>query len=139
MKKEILISVAGLAAGIILILLAVCVFTGSTSLNGACYGVGAALIALSVGNLIGKSVVKSVEAPDVRKMKEIEMNDERNIRIRERAGWNTVRIFTPVLCFLTLAAALIGVELYVTLAACGLVVFLAALSIGSQIYYDKRL
>ncbi|RBQ24694.1 MAG: hypothetical protein ALMCE001_11680 [Methanocorpusculum sp. MCE] len=139
MKKEILISVAGLAAGIILILLAVCVFTGSTSLNGACYGVGAALIALSVGNLIGKSVVKSVETPDVRKMKEIEMNDERNIRIRERAGWNTVRIFTPVLCFLTLAAALIGVELYVTLAACGLVVFLAALSIGSQIYYDKRL
>ncbi len=52
MKKEILISVAGLAAGIIQILLAVCVFTGSTSLNGACYGVGAALIALSIGSQI---------------------------------------------------------------------------------------
>ncbi|ABN06214.1 hypothetical protein Mlab_0036 [Methanocorpusculum labreanum Z] len=139
MKKEILISFAGLAAGIVLILLAVFVFTGSTTLNGACYGVGAALIALSGGNLIGKSVVKSVETPEIRKIQEIEMNDERNIRIRERAGWNTVRIFTPVLCFLTLATALIGVELYVTLAACGLVVLLAALSIGSQIYYDKRL
>lgn len=139
MKKEILISVAGLAAGIVLILLAVFVFTGSTTLNGACYGIGAALIALSGGNLIGKSVIKSVETPEIRKMKEIEVNDERNIRLRERAGWNTVRIFTPVLCFLTLASALIGVELYVTLTACGLVVFLAALSIGSQVYYDKRL
>ncbi|WP_319378025.1 hypothetical protein [uncultured Methanocorpusculum sp.] len=139
MKKEILISAIGLAAGVVLILLAMFVFTGSTTINGACYGFGAALLALSVGNLIGKSVVKSVETPEIRKMQEIEVNDERNIRIRERAGWNTVRIFTPVLCFLTLASALIGVELYVTLTACGLVVLLAALSIGSHIYYDKRL
>ena len=35
MKKNILISVCGLAAGFVLILLAVFVFTGSTPLNGA--------------------------------------------------------------------------------------------------------
>ena len=139
MKKEILISVLGLAAGIILILLAMFVFTGSTTLNGVCYGFGAALLALSVGNLVGTSVKKAVETPETLKIQEIEEHDERNIRIRERAGWNTVRIFTPVLCFLTLASALIGVELYVTLAACGLVLQVAGLSIGSQISYDKRL
>jgi len=139
MQKNILFSIFGLVIGIVLILLAVFVFTGSTTLNGACYGIGAALIALSGGNLIGKSVIKSVETPETLKIQAIEVNDERNIRIRERAGWNTVRIFTPVLCFLTLASALIGVELYVTLTACGLVILLAGLSIGSQIYYDKRL
>ena len=139
MQKNILFSIFGLVIGIVLILLAVFVFTGSTTLNGACYGIGAALIALSAGFLIGKSIIKSAETPESLKVQAVEVNDERNIRIRERAGWNTTRIFTPILCFLTLASALIGVELYVTLTACGLVVLLAGLSIGSQIYYDKRL
>jgi uncharacterized membrane protein len=139
MQKNIFAYVIGLVIGIVLILLAVFVFTGSTTLNGACYGIGAALIALSAGFLIGKSIIKSAETPESLKVQAVEVNDERNIRIRERAGWNTIRIFTPILCFLTLASALIGVELYVTLTACGLVVLLAGLSIGSQIYYDKRL
>jgi uncharacterized membrane protein len=139
MQKNIFAYVIGLVIGIVLILLAVFVFTGSTTLNGACYGIGAALIALSAGFLIGKSIIKSAETPESLKVQAVEVNDERNIRIRERAGWNTTRIFTPILCFLTLASALIGVELYVTLTACGLVVLLAGLSIGSQIYYDKRL
>jgi len=139
MQKNIFVYGIGLVIGIVLILLAVFVFTGSTTLNGACYGIGAALIALSAGFLIGKSIIKSAETPESLKVQAVEVNDERNIRIRERAGWNTTRIFTPILCFLTLASALIGVELYVTLTACGLVVLLAGLSIGSQIYYDKRL
>ena len=139
MQKNIFAYVIGLVIGIVLILLAVFVFTGSNTLNGACYGIGAALIALSAGFLIGKSIIKSAETPESLKVQAVEVNDERNIRIRERAGWNTTRIFTPILCFLTLASALIGVELYVTLTACGLVVLLAGLSIGSQIYYDKRL
>ena len=139
MKKNILISVCGLAAGIVLILLAVFVFTGSTPLKGACYGIGAALLVLSAGNLVGASVKKAVETPETLKIQEIEEHDERNIRIRERAGWNTVRIFTPVLCACTLVSALAGAEVYVTFAACGLVLLVAGLSIGSQIYYDKRL
>ncbi|MEA5086829.1 MAG: hypothetical protein VB007_06365 [Methanocorpusculum sp.] len=113
MKKNILISVCGLAAGIVLILLAVFVFTGSTPLNGACYGIGAALLVLSAGNLVGASVKKAVETPETLKIQEIEEHDERNIRIRERAGWNTVRIFTPVLCACTLVSALAGAEVCV--------------------------
>ncbi len=139
MKKEILYSVIGLVIGVVLILLAVFVFTGSTSLNGACFGIGAALLALSGGNLIGKSVITRVETPENTRMQSIELHDERNIRIRERAGWNTMRIFTPVLCFLTLASAFIGVELYITLVLCGLILLQAALVIGSQVYYEKRI
>jgi len=139
MKKDILISVCGLAVGIILILLAVFVFTGSNTLNGACYGLGAALLVLSAGNLVGASVKKAVETPEVLKIQAVEEHDERNIRIRERAGWNAVRIFTPVLCAFTLVSALAGAEVYVTFAACGLVILITALTIGSQIYYDKRL
>ncbi|MDO5845729.1 MAG: hypothetical protein Q4Q04_02275 [Methanocorpusculum sp.] len=128
-----------MAAGVILLILAVTVFTDKNSLNGICFGLGAACFVLGLGNCVGKLVVKRAETPAVLRAKEIEEEDERNIRVRERAGWNTARVMNIILCLLALASALSNQEIYVTIILAALVVVQAGLTVGFQVYYDKRL
>ncbi|WFN33861.1 hypothetical protein L1S32_08395 [Methanogenium sp. S4BF] len=113
--------------------------TDSNQINGICIGFGAALAVLGIGNLAGKYVARAVETPDIQKASLREENDERNIRVRERAGWNTARITNYVLCFLALASALMNLELYITLSFVFLIIMEFSLTAGSLVYYEKRM
>ena len=73
------------------------------------------------------------------KVKRVEENDERNIRIRERTGWRTSQVILGVLCVCALTSAFANFELYVTLIFVGLILLQGILSVGFQMYYGKRI
>ena len=72
------------------------------------------------------------------KVKRVEENDERNIRIRERAGFRTSQIILGALCICALTSAFANFELYVTLIFVGLILLHGILLVGFSIYYEKR-
>lgn len=126
-------------SGIALLVFSRTGITDSNQINGACMGVGAALTVLGIGNLAGKYGARAVETPEIQKASLREENDERNIRVRERAGWNAARITNYVLCFLALASALMNLELYITLSFVFLIIMEFSLTAGSLVYYEKRM
>lgn len=126
-------------SGIALLVFSRTGITDSNPINGACMGVGAALAVLGIGNLAGKYGARAVETPEIQKASLREEHDERNIRVRERAGWNTARITNYVLCFLALASALMNLELYITLSFVFLIIMEFSLTAGSLVYYEKRM
>ena len=73
------------------------------------------------------------------KVKRVEENDERNIRIRERAGFRTSQVILGVLCVCALTSAFANFELYVTLLFVGLIILHGILLVGFQMYYEKRI
>lgn len=135
---KIIFSLAGIILGAILLILSRSVFVDEKSISGFCLGLGAAFLVLGIGNLIGKFVTAKVETPEVARIKSIEENDERNIRVKEKAGWMTARVMNIVLCVLALVSAFTNQELYITIILAALVVFFGALLIGLNIYYEKR-
>lgn len=125
--------------GIALMIISRIGITDSTQINNIFIGVGAALAILGVGNLAGKYVTRAVETPDIQNASLREENDERNIRVREKAGSNTAYITYFVLCFLVLASAIMNLELYITLLFVFLIIVQFSLMAGSLAYYEKRM
>lgn len=138
-KKYTLLAWGVTILGIALVIISRTGITESDQLNGICIGIGAALSVLGIGNLAGKYVTNGVETPEILKASLREENDERNIRVRERAGWNASRITTYLLCFLALASALINLELYITISLVLLIILEFSLTAGSLIYYEKTM
>ena len=102
------------------------------------FGFGIALIILGFSNLLSQFVVSKTETEETMKVKRVEENDERNIRIRERAGFRTSQIILGVLCVCALTSAFANFELYVTLIFVGLILLHGILLVGFSIYYEKR-
>ena len=102
------------------------------------FGFGIALIILGFSNLLSQFVVSKTETEETMKVKRVEENDERNIRIRERAGFRTSQIILGALCICALTSAFANFELYVTLIFVGLILLHGILLVGFSIYYEKR-
>lgn len=102
------------------------------------FGFGIALMILGFSNLVSQFVVSKTETEETVKVKRVEENDERNIRIRERAGWRTSQVILGVLCICALTSAFANFELYVTLIFAGLILLHGILLVGFSIYYEKR-
>ena len=102
------------------------------------FGFGIALMILGFSNLVSQFVVSKMETEETMKVKRVEENDERNIRIRERAGFRTSQIILGALCICALTAAFANFELYVTLIFAGLILLHGILLVGLSIYYEKR-
>ena len=138
MKKITVICLAGFFAGAVCLLL-----SGILPLPGfpaqLLFGFGFALIILGFSNLLSQFVVSKTETEETMKVKRVEENDERNIRIRERAGFRTSQIILGALCICALTSAFANFELYVTLIFVGLILLQGILSVGFQMYYGKRI
>ena len=102
------------------------------------FGFGFALIILGFSNLLSQFVVSKTETEETVKVKRVEENDERNIHIRERAGFRTSQVTLGVLCVCALTSAFANFELYVTLLFVGLILLHGILLVGFSIYYEKR-
>lgn len=72
-------------------------------------------------------------------MSKIEANDERKIRIREKAGWKTNIVNFYILMALTVVFSLMGVDQTVVTVLCGVFVFQISLGIFLFNYYAKRM
>ena len=103
------------------------------------FGFGIALMILGFSNLLSQLIVSKTETEETVKVKRVEENDERNIRIRERAGFRTSQIILGVLCICALTSAFANFELYVTLIFAGLILLHGILLVGFQMYYEKRI
>ena len=103
------------------------------------FGFGIALMILGFSNLLSQLIVSKTETEETVKVKRVEENDERNIRIRERAGFRTSQIILGALCICALTSAFANFELYVTLIFVGLILLQGILSVGFQMYYGKRI
>ena len=102
------------------------------------FGFGIALMILGFSNLASQFVVSKTEKEETMRVKRVEENDERNIRIRERAGFRTSQIILGALCICALTSAFANFELYVTLIFVGLILLHGILLVGFSIYYEKR-
>lgn len=97
-----------------------------------CIGIGSGLFGQGVATVIERGVLK--KHPELIKQKEIEVNDERNQQISNRAKAKAYDLMVSVFGALMLALALMGVDLAVVL----LVVFAYLFVVGSGIYYRVK-
>ena len=138
MKKFTRICLAGFFAGAVCLLLSGILPLAEFPAQ-LLFGFGIALMILGFSNLVSQFVVSKTETEETMKVKRVEENDERNIRIRERAGFRTSQVILGVLCVCTLTSAFANFELYVTLIFVGLILLHGILLVGFQMYYEKRI
>ena len=138
MKKFTRICLAGFFAGAVCLLLSGILPLAEFPAQ-LLFGFGIALMILGFSNLLSQLIVSKTETEETVKVKRVEENDERNIRIRERAGFRTSQIILGALCICALTSAFANFELYVTLIFAGLILLQGILSVGFQMYYGKRI
>ena len=97
-----------------------------------CVGIGCGLFGQGMGGVIERSVLK--KHPELIKQKEIEVNDERNQQISNRAKAKAYDRMVFVFGAMMIALALMNVDLAVVL----LVVFSYLFVVGSGIYYRVK-
>ena len=137
MKKITVLCLAGFFAGAVCLLLSGILPLAEFPAQ-LLFGFGIALMILGFSNLASQFVVSKTEKEETMRVKRVEENDERNIRIRERAGFRTSQVILGALCICALTSAFANFELYVTLIFAGLILLQGILSVGFLIYYEKR-
>jgi len=137
MKKITVLCLAGFFAGAVCLLLSEILPLAEFPAQ-LLFGFGIALMILGFSNLASQFVVSKTEKEETMRVKRVEENDERNIRIRERAGFRTSQVILGALCICALTSAFANFELYVTLIFAGLILLQGILSVGFLIYYEKR-
>ena len=95
-------------------------------------GIGCGLFGQGMGGVIERSVLK--KHPELIKQKEIEVNDERNQQISNRAKAKAYDVMVFVYGAMMVALALMNVDLTVVL----LVVFAYLFVVGSGVYYRVK-
>ena len=96
-------------------------------------GIGSGLFGQGMGGVIERSVLK--KNPEILKQKEIEVNDERNQQISNRAKAKAYDVMVFVFGALMVAFALMGMDIVAVL----LLVFAYLFVIGSAVYYRVKL
>jgi uncharacterized membrane protein len=138
-RVRILLALLG-AAGIGLLLLAALVFTAEEQkrLSGWCFGLGAAAAALGWGRLAESFLVSAAQTEESRRAEEIERRDERNIRVRERAGYMACRVMGLLLLVLTVILGLAS-DVTAVVVTASLILGQLLLVIGFQAYYYRHM
>lgn len=112
-------------------------------ISGLLIGVGSVLAVLGVGNMVYSLWLNKpqnkVKNDEKVRMSKIEANDERKIRIREKAGWKTNIVNFYILMALTVVFSLMGVDQTVVTVLCGVFIFQISLGIFLFNYYAKRM
>ncbi len=140
MKRENLKFLVGMLLGISCFLLAGLVFrgTGMEAWFGLCIGIGAAALALCIGETIRVVVQPASQRAEIDRKKEIEVNDERNVRIREKTGSMVAKTMIYVLSAFIIVLAVLQVDVVIILLAVGLLAVELILFVSFANYYSKK-
>ena len=95
-------------------------------------GIGSGLFGQGMGGVIERRVLK--KNPEILKQKEIEVNDERNQQISNRAKAKAYDVMVFVFGALMVAFALMGMDIIAVL----LLVFAYLFVVGSAVYYRVK-
>ncbi len=140
-KSKIRICTLAAVAGAALLLVGLFVLTTEQvkAWSGLCIGVGAAALSLGIGNLLDALLVSKAENERIAHRKSIEVNDERNIRIREKAGATVNRITVFAQSALVLALGLMRADRIVILMASSILLLDLVLAVVLTNYYSRTL
>ncbi len=139
MKKHIYIYIMAAIFGAVLLLLARFVIKTEEleMLSGLCYGFGSACFVLGIGNIIGSFIVSKAENEEFRRKKEIEVNDERNVRIKEKVGTKINQIVFYLINILILTLGFMGANIVIILMLVGILIVELVLLIVLTNHYSK--
>ncbi|MDD7793372.1 hypothetical protein [Clostridium sp. 'White wine YQ'] len=140
-NKRNLLDLVLLILGISMLLLGKFILTDENvkSISGMCLGFGSAFFVLGIGNLIGNFTTSRLEDEKVKKFKDIEVNDERNIIIKEKSGYMASKIMNYIICILVLALGFMNVDKLIIFLVISLLLVEVVLFIGFSNYYSKRM
>jgi hypothetical protein len=139
MIKKVLAAFAA-AAGLACAIIGMFVITdpGVKSISGFLTGIGTAAFALGLGNFIRLAAVPESKRDEQERLKDIEVHDERNIRIKEKAGAAVNRAVFYALCAAVLVFGLLG-DVRAVLVITGMLVMEFVLIAALTGYYSKRI
>lgn len=138
-KKIILLALV-LVLGLASIYVAIFVIKDThKSIAGAMLGIGAAASALSLGGLAQNIFIPKSVLQQQKQQKEIEVNDERNIRIREKAGLVISRIMFYMIIAVLWVFVFMDVDMWIILLMTGMLVMYIVMLIVLTNYYSKRM
>ena len=128
-------------AGVVLLFIGGLVLTAEkyNMISSLCIGFGSAMTAIGIGNLIRSFMVSKMEDENTKRFMAIEMNDERNIRIKEKAGYMVSRIMNYMICVLVLALGFMNVDRMIIIMVALLLLTEVILVIIFFNYYSKRM
>lgn len=141
MKNKKVLFVLQSILGIILLLAGSFVFTSDDTkmFSGLCIGFGAAMLTLGIGSFIRSFIISAAEDEDIHHRKQIEVNDERNTRIREKTGYMVAKVMNYILLVFVLVLGFMKVDKIIIIMAVSLIVIEFILLIIFSNYYDKEM
>jgi len=108
-------------------------------LSGLCIGLGSAVFCLGIGNFIGTLIISKTENEEMTHRKNIEVNDERNMRIREKVGAKINQIVIYVISVIVLALGFMGVDVVIIIMISSVLLLELVLAIVLSNYYSKKM
>lgn len=102
-----------------------------------CVGIGCGIFGQGMGSIIGRKAIKG--HPDIEKQMEIDINDERNIAIKNRAKAKAYDMMIFVFGALMIAFALMGVDLINTLLLVIAYLFVVVYGVYYRCKYEKEM
>lgn len=108
-------------------------------ISGLCLGLGTVALGFGINGVYRVLTYSKIEDEKIKRRKNIEVNDERNIRIRDKAGAKSNHIMVYVITVFVLALGFMDApKMIIIMAACLLVVKLL-LAIFLSNYYAKKM
>lgn len=108
-------------------------------ISGLCIGVGSAMFCLGIGNVAGAFLVSEIETEDMKRRIVIEVNDERNIRLKEKVGAKINQVVVYLLSIIVLALGFMGANIVIIFMVVGVMFIQLILAIVLFNYYGKRM
>lgn len=120
MNKKIRLNYAILLIAILLIALGFYSINKNTfrDFTGLIFGVGSGLLGVSASNIFSAFYYK--QRPQMEKLKNIEVNDERNKFLRYKTGYQIYKINTYIICVIAILASVLKLPLWIVLSLSGL-------------------
>ncbi|HZK72141.1 MAG TPA: hypothetical protein VFD03_11610 [Clostridia bacterium] len=107
--------------------------------SGLCIGLGSAIFCLGIGNFIGALIISKTENEEFLHKKNIEVNDERNTRIREKVGAKINQIVVYALSLIVLAMGFMQINIIAIIMVASIFLLELVLAIVLSNYYSKRM
>jgi uncharacterized membrane protein len=108
-------------------------------LSGLFIGLGSAVFCLGIGNFIGSLIISKAENEGIMRKKNIEVNDERNMRIREKVGAKINQIVIYAISIIVLALGFMGVNVVIIIMISSVFLLELVLAIVLTNYYSKKM
>jgi uncharacterized membrane protein len=109
------------------------------TISSWCIGLGAAAFALGIGNFFDALIISKTVNEKTILRKNIEVNDERNIRIREKVGAKISRVVNYALCVTVLVMAFMKINIIAIFMVISIILLEFVLAIVLSNYYAKRM